>query len=54
MAVYEYHCVACGHEFSRMERLSEHGRAKVTCPKCRSAKVEQVPAAFFAKTVRKS
>ena len=54
MAIYEYHCMACGHRFTRMERLGDHGKAKVVCPKCRSAKVEQMLASFFAKTVRKS
>ena len=54
MAVYEYHCAACGHQFTRTERLRDHGTAKVICPKCRSARVEQMLAPFFAKTVRKS
>lgn len=54
MPIYEYLCADCGHEFSRSESVSQHGRGRVTCPKCKSAKVEQVFSAFFAKTTRKS
>ena len=54
MAIYEYRCAACGHQFTRIESVSKHSSAKVACPKCRSQKVEQVLAPFFAKTVRKS
>jgi endogenous inhibitor of DNA gyrase (YacG/DUF329 family) len=34
--------------------LAEHERAKVKCPECKSTKVEQVFAPFYAKTIRKS
>ncbi len=54
MAIYEYHCRACSHDFSRIESVSQHGRARVTCPKCHSPEVERVFAAFYPKTVRKS
>ena len=54
MALYEYHCGACGHDFERYMSLTEHERAKVTCPKCKSTKVDRVFAPFYAKTVRKS
>ncbi|MGH7701623.1 MAG: FmdB family zinc ribbon protein [Gemmatimonadales bacterium] len=54
MATYEYHCGSCSHDFVRNERVSEHGRSPVTCPKCRSPKVGRVFTPFYAKTVRKS
>ncbi len=54
MPTYEYRCLDCGHEFERREGMSEHASAHPRCPKCKSAKVEQVPAAFFAKTSRKA
>jgi putative FmdB family regulatory protein len=54
MATYEYICRACTHRFSRMESLSEHGRVRVSCPECRSAKVDRVFTPFYAKTIRKS
>ena len=54
MALYQYRCLGCEHEFSRAETLTEHGKSKVTCPKCRSDKIERVFTPFYAKTVRKS
>ncbi|NNG15921.1 MAG: zinc ribbon domain-containing protein [Gemmatimonadales bacterium] len=54
MAVFEYHCAACGRNFERFMSLAEHEQAKVKCPDCKSAKVEQVFAPFYAKTIRKS
>jgi len=54
MALYEYRCSACDHIFSVFHPVEEHGKARVTCPKCKSAKVEQVFSPFYAKTVRKS
>ncbi len=54
MALFEYHCAACGHDFSTMMTLSQRERAKVTCPKCQSSKVERVFTPFYAKTIRKS
>jgi len=32
MPTYEYRCKDCGHEFERVEHLSEH-EAKHECPK---------------------
>jgi hypothetical protein len=34
--------------------ISEYEKARVACPKCKSKKVEQKPAAFFAVTAKKS
>ncbi len=53
MPTYEYRCNDCGHEFERVEHLSEH-QAKHECPKCGSQNTEPVMAEFFAKTSRKS
>lgn len=53
MPTYEYRCRDCGHEFEQVERVSEH-QAPHKCPKCGSGNVETVPAAFYAKTSRKS
>ena len=54
MATYLYHCLACGHDFERAESMSQHEHAHPACPKCKSAKVEQILAPFFAKTGRKA
>jgi putative FmdB family regulatory protein len=54
MALYEYRCTSCDRTFTVFHSVEEHGRARVTCPQCRSSKVEQVLSSFYAKTVRKS
>ena len=54
MPTYEYRCGECGKQFTRLERISQHGRKRPACPKCKSAKVSQVPSPFFAKTGKKS
>ncbi|MCS7338328.1 MAG: zinc ribbon domain-containing protein [Verrucomicrobiae bacterium] len=54
MPVYEYECTNCGKKFSQTERMSEHGKRKVRCPKCNSDKVVQRVSTFFAITSKKS
>ena len=54
MPVYEYHCRSCGSEFSRTEKIADHGRAAVSCPKCRSEETERVISAPYPRTARKS
>jgi putative FmdB family regulatory protein len=54
MPTYEYRCADCGHTFERVQSFAEHDRSRPACPKCQSKHVEQVPAAFFAKTSHKS
>ena len=54
MAIYEYRCLSCEHTFQQLESVTDHGRRKVACPKCKSSKVERVFTSFYAKTIRKS
>jgi putative FmdB family regulatory protein len=54
MPTYDYRCSKCGKRFQRIESISTHGRKRPVCPKCKSAKVEQLLAPFYAKTVKKS
>lgn len=54
MPTYQYRCAKCGEVFERTERLQEHAQSHPQCPKCASPQVETQPAAFFAKTSRKS
>jgi len=51
---YEYLCLGCGKKFSVPLTLAEHEKGQVKCPKCRSTKVEQQWAAFYATTSKKS
>jgi putative FmdB family regulatory protein len=54
MPTYTYQCEKCGKKFSRTEVMSAHGTRRVSCPKCKSTKVEQVFRGFYAKTAKKS
>ncbi len=54
MAVYDYECRTCGHEFQVVEKISDHGRHHPRCPKCKSAKVQRVFTGAFVKTGKKS
>jgi len=54
MPTYEYRCDKCGKRFAVTERISEHTGRAPACPKCRSRSTRQLPAAFYAKTVKKS
>jgi len=55
MPRYEYRCKDCGHRFEKVMSVSEHENSrKIRCPKCDSAKVEQVPTAFSALTGKKT
>lgn len=54
MATYEYRCEACKKSFTLIQRISEHDKAKVSCPKCKSVKVKQQISGFQVKTSRKS
>jgi putative FmdB family regulatory protein len=54
MPTYDYLCRKCGRRFSKHMLISEHEKAKVTCPKCGSRRVEQQISAFFAQTSKKS
>jgi putative FmdB family regulatory protein len=54
MATYEYHCETCNRTFTVEERISEHGKSKPACPKCKGHKVKQLVSTFQTKTSRKS
>ena len=40
MPIYEYRCAACGHEFEKMQGMSEPIVRK--CPKCGKPKIEKL------------
>jgi len=54
MPSYEFVCKECKKTFTTILTLQEYGKTRVACPKCKSKKVEQKPAAFFAVTAKKS
>ena len=54
MPIYEYLCKQCKKTFSLTMTVGEHDKARAACPKCKSKKIEQRFAAFFAVTSKKS
>jgi putative FmdB family regulatory protein len=54
MPSYQYYCKECKKSFNVIMTMSEHDKGHVSCPKCKSRKVEQKAAAFFAVTSKKS
>ena len=40
MPTYDYVCSKCGHDFQRVERISEHMKVRPRCPKCKSTRVD--------------
>lgn len=54
MPIYDYHCEKCEHDFTRIERMSEHEKAKPRCPQCRSTRVVRVFSPVALKTAKKS
>lgn len=46
MPIYEFECLACGHRFERLQKLS--AADPTDCPSCREAKVKRaITAAAF-------
>jgi putative FmdB family regulatory protein len=54
MPTYEYVCKACKKTFTTIMTLAEYEKGQAACPKCKSKKVEQKAAAFYAVTSKKS
>ncbi len=54
MPTYEYECQNCNKKFTVIQSISEHGKTKASCPKCKSGKVKQRISLFTTKTSRKS
>lgn len=54
MPSYEYKCQECREHFTVLLSIAEHDSKRPACPKCKSKKVTQVLASFYAKTVKKS
>lgn len=52
--MYEYKCLDCGKEALLTLSLKEHDSGSVTCPSCKSKRMEQLFTSVMAKTSRKS
>jgi len=53
MPIYEYVCKECSKKFTCVLTITEHEEIVPACPKCKSRKVEQLPAVFLAVGSRK-
>ncbi len=53
MPMYEYKCLDCGKESVLSLTLRDH-ESPVTCPSCKSERMEQLISSVTAKTSRKS
>ena len=54
MPTYEFVCTECKKKFTRVMSVADEEKGNVVCPHCKSKKTEQIPAAFFAVTAKKS
>ena len=54
MPVYEFICNGCKKKFELIKPVKEYDPKKVTCPKCRSKKVERRWSTVYAVTSKKS
>ena len=54
MPTYEFMCEKCKKPFTTIMSISEYGKGKFRCPKCKSTKVKQQITSFQTKTSRKS
>jgi len=54
LPTYEYEGKGSNKKLSVVQSISEHGKTKVSCPKCKGKKVKQSISAFTTKTSRKS
>ena len=53
MPMYEYKCQDCGKESVLTLTLKDH-ESGVTCPSCKSQRMDQLISSVMAKTSRKS
>ncbi len=45
MPIHEYRCAKCRKRFSYEQSISEHGKRRPACPKCKSRAVEPISTA---------
>lgn len=54
MPRYDFLCLSCKKQFSKVLTLSDYEEGNVICPHCHSHNVEQRWVAFYAITSKKS
>lgn len=54
MPQYDYRCLKCMKTFSVTESIHVHDSKRHRCPSCKSTRVQQTVAPFFAQTSKKS
>jgi putative FmdB family regulatory protein len=54
MPSYDFKCEKCKKKFTVMMPISEFGKSKTRCPKCKSTRVQQQITAFQVVTSKKS
>ena len=54
MPQYDFLCLACTKEFSKILTISEYEKGGIVCPHCKSENIDQRWAAFYAVTSKKS
>ncbi len=54
MPAYQFRCKKCNKVFLLSMPLAEYEKGGFKCPACNGTDVEQVPAAFFAVSAKKS
>lgn len=54
MPTYDFKCEKCKKPFSLVLSLSEYGKQKIACPKCKGTEVKRQISIFQVKTSRKS
>lgn len=53
MPIYEFQCMNCKETFTVKMTVMEMEKAKITCPKCSSEKVEKTISQFYTVTSKK-
>ena len=54
MPTYVFFCTACKKQFEKAMSVAQRSKTKLSCPHCKSDKVQQLITSFYARTSRKA